>query len=207
MRVMARGAFRQQVLRVREDAIVSSVNRLLAEKGFDLMTVDEVAADVGIAKASLYKHFPSKEALAAAAMVRVLASALDVVEQQAARADATPLDRLREVTRWALERQLAGEMPSLPSQNSTLRAELMGHKAYLDLLMQVSDRLGAWIVAAQSEGLIDRTLPPELVLYTLFARACDPVPAVLKAAGQASDAQITEWVLSTCFNGLGGRPS
>ena len=51
---------------MREDAIIASVNRLLAEKGFDLMTVDEVAADVGIAKASLYKHFASKEALAAA---------------------------------------------------------------------------------------------------------------------------------------------
>jgi hypothetical protein len=50
---MARLAFREQVLRVREDAIISSVNRLLADKGFDLMTVDEVAADVGIAKASL----------------------------------------------------------------------------------------------------------------------------------------------------------
>ena len=60
------------MLQVREDAIVQAVNRLLAEKGFDAMTVDEVAADVGIAKASLYKHFASKEALAAAAMVRVL---------------------------------------------------------------------------------------------------------------------------------------
>ena len=58
---MAKLSFREQVLRAREDAIVSSVNRLLAEKGFDLMTVDEVAADVGIAKASLYKHFTSKE--------------------------------------------------------------------------------------------------------------------------------------------------
>ena len=57
------------MLRAREDAIVSSVNRLLADKGYDVMTVDEVAADVGIAKASLYKHFPSKEALAAAAMI------------------------------------------------------------------------------------------------------------------------------------------
>ena len=59
------------------------------------MTVDEVAADVGIAKASLYKHFPSKEALAAAAMVRLLQRTLAVVEQQAARAEATPLQRLR----------------------------------------------------------------------------------------------------------------
>lgn len=205
--MVAKPSFREQVLRVREDAILSSVNRLLAEKGFDLMTVDEVAADVGIAKASLYKHFASKEALAAAAMERVMQRALEVIEQQQARADATALDRLREVTRWTLRVQLAGEMPSLPSQNSSLRAELLGRKGYLDLLMQVSDRLGEWIVRGQAEGLIDRSLPPEVVLYTLFARACDPVPGVLKASGQHSNEQIVEWVLTTCFNGLGGRPS
>lgn len=199
---MARLSFREQVLRVREDAIVASVNRLLAEKGFDLMTVDEVAADVGIAKASLYKHFPSKEALAAAAMVRLLERTLAVVDQQAARTDATPLARLQAVTRWALELQLAGEMPTLPSQNSSLRAELMAHKAYLDLLMQVSDRLGEWITAAQADGSLNPALPPELVLYTIYARACDPVPGVLKAGGRFSDAQIVDWVLGTCFDGL-----
>ncbi|MEN9670216.1 MAG: hypothetical protein RL018_493, partial [Pseudomonadota bacterium] len=50
-------SFKAQMLLAREDAIVQAVNRLLAEKGFDAMTVDEVAANVGIAKASLYKHF------------------------------------------------------------------------------------------------------------------------------------------------------
>ena len=78
---MSRLSFKEQVLRVREDAILTSVNRLLADKGFDLMTVDEVAADVGIAKASLYKHFPSKEALAAAAMVRLMVRTQAVVDQ------------------------------------------------------------------------------------------------------------------------------
>ena len=202
---MAKLSFREQVLRVREDAIVQSVNRLLAEKGFDLMTVDEVAADVGIAKASLYKHFPSKEALAAAAMVRLLQRTQGVVEEQAGRADVTAFERLRAVTRWALEVQLAGEMPTLPSQNSSLRAELMAHKDYLDLLMAVSDRLGEWIVQAQKDGDIDPALPPEVVLYTIFARACDPVPGFLKAGGQHSDAQIVDWVLGTCMNGLAAR--
>jgi AcrR family transcriptional regulator len=199
---MARLSFREQVLRVREDAIISSVNRLLADKGFDGMTVDEVAADVGIAKASLYKHFASKEALAAAAMVRLLQTALALVQQQAARTDATPLQRLQTVTRWLLQLQLAGEMPTLPSQNSSLRAELMASKPYMDALLQASDILGDWILQAQSEGQINPGLPPEVVLYTVFARACDPVPAFLKAAGQHSDTQIVEWVMSTCFNGL-----
>lgn len=204
MRGMARLSFREQVLRVREDAIVDAVNRLLADKGFDLMTVDEVAADVGIAKASLYKHFASKEALAAAAMVRLLQRTLAFVEQQAARADASAFDRLQAVTRWALQLQLAGEMPTLPSQNSSLRAELMASKAYLDLLMQVSDKLGEWILQAQAAGDIDPALPPEVVLYTIYARGCDPVPAFLKAGGQHGDEQIVDWVLSSCFNGLRG---
>ncbi len=201
---MVKGAFREQMLRVREDAIISAVNRLLAEKGFDLMTVDEVAAEVGIAKASLYKHFASKEALAAAAMVRVLEQALTVVQEEASNGGG-PMARLRAVARWALRMQLSQQMPTLPSQNSTLRAELMQNQRYLDLIMQVSEHLGGWIVQAQQLGQIDAQLPPELVLYTIYARACDPVPAVLKTAGRFDDEQIVEWVLTTCFGGLAAR--
>jgi AcrR family transcriptional regulator len=202
---MTRPSFREQVLRVREDAIVSSVNRLLAEKGFDQMTVDEVAADVGIAKASLYKHFASKEELAGAAMVRVLDRALAQVERLAADPGLRPLERLQALTRWAMLQQLAGEMPSLPSQNSTLRSALMANKAYVDRVMDLSERLGAWITNAQAEGAIDAGMPPELVLYTLYARACDPVLSVLKAGGSYDDERIAELVLKTCFDGLRSR--
>ncbi len=202
---MAKIPFKEQMRRVREDAIVVSVNRLLAEKGFDAMTVDEVAADVGIAKASLYKHFESKEALAAAAMVRVLEQALDFMTGLEADAGASPLARLKAVARWTMQVQLAGEMPSLPAQNSALRAALAAHKVYLDRLMEVSEKLGSWITAAQQSGQINPELPPELVLYTLFARACDPVLGVLKAGGQYSDEQIIELLLITCFRGLGER--
>ncbi len=204
-RSVARLSFRQKVLRDREDAIVASVNRLLAAKGFDLMTVDEVAADVGIAKASLYKHFASKEALAAAAMVRVLEIALQLVAALQADASLDAFDRLKAVTRWALQTQLAGEMPSLPAQNSTLRNALMADRGYVDRLIELSDRLGEWISAAQASGRLSRALPPEVVLYTLFARACDPVPGVLRAGGSYEDEQLIEWVLATCFDGLATR--
>lgn len=195
------------MLRVREDAIVTAVNRLLAEKGYDLMTVDEVAAEVGIAKASLYKHFASKETLAGAAMVRVLDRALAQAETLAADAALAPIDRLRAMTRWTMGVQLAGEMPTLPAQNSALRNALMANRAYLDRLFALSDRLGAWIEAAQADGGLDRALPTEVVLYTLFARACDPVLGLLKAGGQHSDAQIVDWVLRSCFDGLTARPA
>ncbi len=191
------------MLLAREDAIIQAVNRLLAEKGFDLMTVDEVAAEVGIAKASLYKHFPSKEDLAAAAMVRVVARAQEFIAGRPA--GDRPVEQLKALVRWMLGLQLAREMPSLPHQNSSLRAALMKNKAYIDGLMKVSDHIGAWIEAAQLDGSLDRKTPPLLVLYTMYARACDPVLEFLVASAQYSDEEMVEMMVNTCFGGLSAR--
>ena len=202
---MSRISYREQVLKVREDVIVDVVNRLLATKGYDLMTVDEVAAEAGMAKASLYKHFPSKEDLAGAAMVRILERTLAQVEVQRQQAGTAPVDQLKTLVRWTLEVQLAGEMPALPSQNSRLTSALRDNKLYMDRFVLLTDRLGEWITDAQSGGSIDSALPPELVLYTLFARACDPVLRLMKSGGMYRDEQLVEWLVSTTFAGLSGR--
>ena len=195
-------SFKAQMLQAREDAIIQTASRLLADKGFEAMTVDEVAADVGIAKASLYKHFSSKEDLAAAAMVRVMQRAQSYLRDLA---PAAPMAQLRTVARWTMELKLRGEMPSLPSQNSTLRAKLSADAAYMEGLIDVSDRLGAWIEAAQAQGLLNPALPAIAVLYTLYARACDPVLEFLRIGGQHDDAQIIDMVMASCFEGLGAR--
>jgi AcrR family transcriptional regulator len=196
-------SFKVQMLAARETAIIQSVNRLLAEKGFDAMTVDEVAAEVGIAKASLYKHFTSKEELACAAMVAAMRKAQAFI--QSLPAEQAAIDQLKAVTRWTMTLKLEGLMPSLPSQNSSLRATLMTNKDYMDGLMEVSDALGGWIEKAQAQGQINQALPAVAVLYTLFARACDPVLEFLKMGEQHTDEQILDLVMSTCFDGLSAR--
>ena len=196
--------YREQVLQLREDAIVEAVNCLLVSKGYELMTVDEVAAEAGLSKASLYKHFSSKEELAAAAMIRLLERAIAQVAGQRAQApQVTARAQLETLVRWTLKVQLAGEMPSLPAANSRLTAALRGNRRYADRVIELSDLLGEWIVAAQGEGALDAMLPPEVILYTLFARACDPVLAVLKASGQHAEADIVEWLLRSTFQGIG----
>jgi AcrR family transcriptional regulator len=207
-------SFKAQMLEAREQAITASVNRLLSEKGFDAMTVDEVAAEVGIAKASLYKHFNSKEELACAAMVQAMQKAQAFLEDLNAQFSAhTPselqsalpsvaLHKLKASTRWTLQLKLAGQMPTLPSHNSSLRASLMASRPYMDGLMKVSDLLGAWIVQAQKEGFINAALPPITVLYTLYARACVPVVLFLKMSELLSNEEIIEMVMTTCFDGL-----
>lgn len=195
---------KEQQLRLKEAVVLQAVNGLLAQKGYDVMTVDEVAAAVGIAKPSLYKLFDSKEALAGAAMVRLLGRALEVVRAQPA--DAPPLARLRALLRWAVEEQLRGEMPRLPSTRSSLRDALMRNDEYVRRLNELGEALSGWISAAQATGDLAADLPVELVLFTLFARTCDPVVDYLKLGGAFSDAEIVDMLERSTFAGLTGGP-
>ena len=196
-------SFKEQMHQAREEAILLATCRLLGEKAFDAMTMDDVANAVGIAKASLYKHFSSKEELCSAAMVQILGRVQAYLAGLSA--ELPPLEKLRALVRWSLERLLAQEMPLLPSRNSTLRAVLMANKDYLNGLVSVSDQIGEWITEAQAQGVINPGLPPLVVLYTLYARACDPVVSFLKESGQYSDEEIVDLVVRTCFDGLSAR--
>ncbi|MCZ8095947.1 MAG: TetR/AcrR family transcriptional regulator [Acidovorax sp.] len=196
-------SFKEQMHLAREEAILQSTCRLLGEKAYDAMTMDDVANAVGIAKASLYKHFSSKEELCCAAMVQILERVRAYLSGLPS--ELAPIEKLRALVRWSLERLITNEMPLLPSRNSSLRAVLMADKQYLNGLVNVSDQIGEWITEAQAQGVIDPTLPPLVVLYTLYARACDPVVTFLKDGGQYSDAEIVELVVRTCFDGLAAR--
>lgn len=202
MAVMARLSYKEQIQRIREDAIVEAVNRLLATKGYDAMTVDEVAAEAGMAKASVYKHFASKEDLAAAAMIRALDRAVVFVDGLRENTDARPIDQLKAVARWAITSQLEGEMPSLPSQNSALSNSLQANEAYMDRLISLSNKLSIWITEAQTSGELNPDLPAEMTLYMLFALACDPVVGMLKASGMYTNEQILAWVTTATFDGV-----
>lgn len=193
-------SFRDRMLVAREEAIISAVNQLLVEKGYEGMTVDAVAALAGIAKASLYKHYPGKEDLAVAAMSELLGNCLAFVH--GVDNQLSPAERLREVVRWALRLNLAGRMPTLPTSNGPLRDALLGNKNYVDRLMELSDTMGEWIEAAQAARQIAPDLPAVAVLYTLFARACDPVPVFLQATGTYSEDAIVALVERLCFDGL-----
>lgn len=197
-------SFKEQQLKLREDAILDVVNRLLAQKGFDLMTMDEVAADVGIAKASLYKHFESKETLAAASMTRFLEDALAMA--RALPAHLTALGKLKAVVRWAVRIHLSGTMPSLPSTRSSIQQSLLAHAPYVQRLAELTELLGEWIQAAQDGAELSAALPGEVILYTIYARSCDPVADFLKNGGAFSDDDIVELLVHTCFEGMTTPP-
>ena len=54
-----------------DDRITVAAAELMLLRGFDKMTVDDVAAKAGVGKATVYRRWPSKEDLAVAAMERL----------------------------------------------------------------------------------------------------------------------------------------
>lgn len=193
-------SFKQQQLIVRENAIVDATNSLLAKKGFEMMTMDEVAAEVGIAKASLYKHFPSKEALAAAAMIRLVENTLAFVRSLPGEQPA--IFQLKSVLQWALEVRMKGGLPTLPAENTGLREALLNNTRYISRLMDLNELMGELIEKARAQGTIRPDLPTEVVLFTIYARSCDPTLDYLRMNEQYSDIQVIDFLISTCFDGL-----
>jgi AcrR family transcriptional regulator len=194
--------FKKQQFDAREEAILDAVNKLLSEKGFDLMTMDDVADAVGVAKGSLYKHFSSKEKLAAAVMTRLLTQTMAVL-------DGLPADwsagrRLEEILRWSLQHRLRGGVPHLPSTRGALQRALLLNLDYLGIAFKVNKRFYAMVADAKRNGDINVAIPDDVIVYTLYARSCDPTVEYLRRDGKLSEDEIVEAMVEATFGGLKG---
>jgi AcrR family transcriptional regulator len=54
------------------DAILDATDRLLSRNGYKKMTIDDLAAEVGIGKGSVYLHFKSKEEIVLSHIDRII---------------------------------------------------------------------------------------------------------------------------------------
>ena len=195
--------FKKQQFEAREEAILDAVNRLLSDKGYDLMTMDDVADAVGVAKGSLYKHFSSKEKLAAAVMTRLLSQTLEVLDKMPPEWSA--FKRLEEILRWSLQHRMRGGVPHLPSTRGALQRALMFNLEYLALALKVNNRFCTLVKEAKVIGDIQPNLPDDVIVYTLYARSCDPTVDYLLRDGKLSNDQIVEAIVTASLHGLAGR--
>lgn len=195
-----RKSFRETQFEAREEAIIEATNSLLSTKGYDMMVMDDIATEVGIAKGSLYKHFESKECLAAAVMVRLLDRTQAVLDALPERHSAW--QRIEALLTWTLRERLAGGVPHLPSSSQVLRDHLTANKEYVNQLMTLSDAVGEQIEQAKEDGTIDPTLDDSFVLYYIYARSCDPTLDFLKSGGAISDDEIVRQMVTSTMRGI-----
>ncbi len=192
--------FKKQQFDAREEAIIDAVNQLLSEKGYDLMTMDDVADAVGIAKGSLYKHFSSKEKLAAAAMVRLLNAILAELDNLSAELPA--IQRIRHILAWSLRLRIQGGVPHLPSTSSALQRSLMLNLDYISVALKVNKRFYQMAQQAREQGAVSASIPDDVLVYTLYARACDPTMEFLLRDKRLSHEEIVSAMVQATLGGM-----
>ena len=79
-----------------KSAILDATDRLLASNGYKKMTIDDLAAEVGIGKGSVYLHFSSKEEIVLSHIDRIIARLKSRLETIAAKRSSCR-QRLREM--------------------------------------------------------------------------------------------------------------
>lgn len=97
--------YQDQLFEQRESAILDAARRLFAEQPWDRVTIAEVATAAGIGKGTVYKHFPSKEALYARLVLDL--NQINLHELRALQAASSAQDAMRKVIRRAFEQMLA----------------------------------------------------------------------------------------------------
>ncbi|MBC3875458.1 TetR/AcrR family transcriptional regulator [Undibacterium flavidum] len=200
MSIFSKLKFKDQAFRLREDAILDATTSILATKGFDLMTMDDVANLIGISKPSLYKHFKSKEELVGAAMIRLLDGAS---EQLAAFPETfSAKDKLSALLEWALRVRLDGGLPFLPSTSNAVREMLMRNLKYVGRVIKLNSQLEKLVIAAQKNGDLSSKLSSDVILFSYYARSCDPAVEYLQRFSKMDTDSIVENMLRVCFQGL-----
>ena len=155
---MTRPTLKEKQRRLREDVILDAASELMLERGYADTSIDDIIERVGVARATLYQHFPSKEAIAVQVIVR---------EMERGEAEIRALDpampvaeRLAEILRRGFHRRLR-----MTSAHITLPPDSV--RSHPDLLAQQARTQQAFetlVDEARAAGEIATALPTPLII-------------------------------------------
>ncbi len=148
---------REQNRRARRQALIAAARALFDARGFEAVTIEEIAAQAGVSKRTFFRYFPTKE---------------DVVfPEHEAR-----LARFREL----VSRRLPGEAPLAGVQRAfvVLGSQLMADRDEVVALQRVVDRSQALVASDRAR---DRQW--DEVVAAALADGREPAPAERMVAG------------------------
>jgi AcrR family transcriptional regulator len=155
---------RRQLL---QDEIIQAATELLKERGYSAMSMDELAARVGVSKPTLYSHFATKEDLLVAAVMRTLDRMAAVVEADTTMR--TPLQQLLFVLRMVVQVQVdEGALSPRPWAPEVLQV-LCSRQEVVARFQRVDDAVVGMVREGVAAGEIDARLDPLVVARAFFA--------------------------------------
>jgi AcrR family transcriptional regulator len=193
-------SLRERQLQLREDTILDAAHELMAEQGFNGMSMDDLAARVGISKATLYQHFSSKEELG----IRVIVKAIGHTETFVRSLDTSipAIQRLEMMLQYVLEQRFQGHRADLSGARLTLHPMLRCHPDYRAQVASLEAVIAALVEEAKAVGDIVPHLSTRVIVKILLSSARDPDYLEMLANGDFTLHDLKATTISILFDGL-----
>jgi AcrR family transcriptional regulator len=155
---------RERKKRAAREAIAATARRLFAERGFDTVTVAEIAAAADVSEKTVFNHFPTKEDLAFVGREEGIAQFVTAIAERPP--GSSVVDVFRAMTHIVLDVFVAGADEDLLVVAKIIR----GSRALQERLTVGWESGAAAITAAIAEtsGADDGDLVPAIVARTLW---------------------------------------
>jgi AcrR family transcriptional regulator len=161
VRVRSRAA--EEKVRRQRDAILAAAARLLKLNGYDAMTLYKIAAEAGITKPTLYKHFSSKEELGVQILLHSIGDAHEHLLQL--ERQMPPAEALRAMIEWSIDRHFG----TREAIDFTRALSLFDHPSVQNAERDFTATFAALVAKAQYDGSIQSSVPPMLVAQALHS--------------------------------------
>ncbi len=155
---------------VRAELILDVAEEVLVEKGYHDTAMDEVAARAGIAKGTLYQHFPHKQDLGLALFERGLMLFEQIVQQAVASSSLTARARLEHILLAVYQEHqgLRAQLLQLLYHDMDIRKSLLEQKGRLrERVERCAAQIRHILEEGRAAGEFDPTISIELML-TIF---------------------------------------
>jgi AcrR family transcriptional regulator len=181
---------------LREEAILDHAHDLLLNRTYADMSMDELANQVGISKATLYQHFPSKEELA----VQVCLRGMRHGEAEMKEADPTlpALKRLEAILRRGMKRR---------AQVTLVRYQMMMPEGirFDPRIKAQHERMGGFIAELIEQGKVEGDIRkdyPTPVIVRMMMSFFGPHYEDLIHQQLCTAEELSEALISILLNGI-----
>ncbi|MGQ9925751.1 MAG: TetR/AcrR family transcriptional regulator [Chloroflexaceae bacterium] len=191
---------RRQMLR---EEILETTHQLLTERGYAAMSMDELAARVGVSKPTLYNQFPTKEDLIAAMATQLIERTLALV---AGERSASPLERLLRFLHTSVRLQVEHRTSTMQLWLPEIVDLLERHPHSRACLMRIDEAIVAAFQEAIQAGEIDPGADVSSLVRAYYALSLTPSVGRLSVIDEPDAERLADTVVDLFRRGLPPPP-
>ncbi len=161
---------RRQLLR---EEILGAAQHLIAERGYAAMSMDDLAARVGVSKPTLYSQFSTKEELVVVMATQVMDHLFAVVDEGGG-SGRLALDRLTDLLRTAMQVQFDRRVTAMQLWMPEIVHMLQGHPQALERICRIDALVVDLVRQAYAAGEISPRIDEDSVVRIFYALFMSP---------------------------------